>query len=202
LGAESGPYSDFYNRRADYGPSENDIRHRLTFNSVYELPFGQGRRFLTSSPLRHVFGGWGLSTLITLQSGAPFTVTTQANTVFSAAGALRADVLRDPNLSSGERTVQNWFDTAAFQQPAAGRFGNQGVNLIRADGIINADAAMLRNFSLGGEDRRLQIRGEFFNIANHANFGIPGRVFGAPGFGVVNSAGPGRRVQLGARLVF
>jgi hypothetical protein len=202
LGAEGGVYSNFYNRAADYGPSENDIRHRFTFNSVYELPFGSGRRFLSGSPLRHVLGGWGISTLITLQSGPPFTVTTQANTVFSAAGALRADVLRDPNLAAGERTVQRWFDTTAFQQPAPARFGNQGVNILRADGVINADAALLRNFGLGGEDRKLQLRGEFFNIANHANFGVPGRVLGAPGFGLVNSAGAGRRVQIGARIVF
>lgn len=202
LGAEGGVYSNFYNRAADYGPSENDIRHRLTFNSVYELPFGSGRRYLSSSPLRYVLGGWGLSTLITLQSGAPFTVTTQANTVFSAAGALRANVVRDPNLPASERTVQAWFDTGAFQAPLPAQFGNQGVNIVRADGIINADAALLRNFSLGGEDRRLQIRGEFFNLANHANFGVPGRVLGAPGLGIVNSAGPGRRVQVGARLVF
>jgi hypothetical protein len=60
----------------------------------------------------------------------------------------------------------------------------------------------LRNFAIGGEDRKLQLRGEFFNIANHANFGVPGRVLGAPGFGVVSSAGPGRRVQIGARIVF
>jgi hypothetical protein len=202
LGAEGGVYSNFYNRRADYGPSENDIRHRFTFNSVYELPFGRGRRFLNNSPLRHIVGGWGISTLITLQSGPPFTVTTQANTVFSAAGALRADVLRNPNLDASERTVQRWFDITAFQQPAPARFGNQGVNILRADGVINADAALLRNFGLGAEGRKLQLRGEFFNIANHANFGVPGRVLGAPGFGVVNSAGPGRRVQIGARIVF
>jgi hypothetical protein len=169
---------------------------------VYELPFGAGRRFLTGSPLRHVVGGWALSTLITLQTGPPFTVTTQANTVFSAAGALRADVLRDPNLPAGERTVERWFDPAAFQQPAPAQFGNQGVNILRADGIINGDAALLRNFGFGGEGRKLQLRGEFFNIANHANFGLPGRVLGAPGFGVVSSAGPGRRVQVGARIVF
>lgn len=201
IGAESSPYSNFYNRAADYGPSENDVRHRFTYSSVYELPVGTGRRFLSRNPLRYVLGDWAIGTIATLQSGAPFTVVTQVNSVFSAAGALRADVSRDPNWPSGERTVAQWFDTAAFNQPAAARFGNQGVNILRADGIINVDLSLLRNFPIG-ENRKFQFRAESFNIGNHPNFGVPGRTFGAPGFGVVSVAGPARRVQLGLRLVF
>lgn len=139
--------------------------------------------------------------MVLLQSGGPFTVTTASNTVFSAAGALRADVSRNPNLANQDRTLGRWFDTSAFSQPLAGRFGNQGVDILRADGIINADLSLLRNFSFG-ETRKVQLRGETFNVANHANFGLPGRVFGAPGFGTVSSAGPARRVQLGLRIVF
>jgi hypothetical protein len=202
LGAEGGVYSNFYNRRADYGPGENDVNHRLTFSSVYELPFGRGRRFLAASPARHLVGGWGLGTIVTVQSGPPFTITTQVNSVFSAAGALRADVLRGAALPDGEKSLFRWFDVDAFRQPAPARFGNSGVGILRSDGVINADLSVLRNFSLGAEDRRIQFRGEFFNLANHANFGVPGRVLGAPGFGVVGSAGPARRVQLGIRLVF
>lgn len=62
-----------------------------------------------------------------LQSGPPITVATQQNTTFSnSAGALRADVIRDPNLPVGEREIYRWFDTSAFRQPANYRFGNQG----------------------------------------------------------------------------
>lgn len=202
LGAEGGVYSNYYNRRADWGPSENDVRHRFTWSSVYELPFGNGRRYLSKSPARYLVGGWGLGGIFTLQSGAPFTVNTQVNTVFSAVGALRADVSRDPNLPNGERTLGRWFDTAAFTQPAAARFGNQGVNILRADGIFNLNASIQRNFGLWSEQSKLQFRAEFFNLTNTANFGIPGRVLGAPGFGVVGSAGPARSIQLGLRLGF
>jgi hypothetical protein len=202
LGNEGGVYSNFYNRRADYGPGENDINHRLTFSSVYEIPFGKGRKHLTSGPASYVLGGWGLGGLLTLQSGPPFTITTQVNPVFSAAGAARANVSRDPTLPNGQKTLLRWFDTEAFSQPAAARFGNSGVGILRSDGVINADLSLLRNFPLPGEDRRVQFRAEFFNLSNHPNFGVPGRVFGAAGFGVVNSAGPGRRIQLGLRMVF
>jgi hypothetical protein len=202
LGADGGPYSNLYNRRADWGPSENDVRHRFTWSSVYELPFGAGKRYLAKSPARFLLGGWGVGGIFTLQSGAPFTVTTQVNTVFSAIGALRADVSRNPNLTNGERSLARWFDTSAFTQPAAARFGNQGVNILRADGIFNLNASLQRNFGLWSEQSKLQFRAEFFNLTNTANFGIPGRILGAPGFGVVGSAGPARSIQLGLRLGF
>ena len=202
LGAESGPYSNFYNRRADYGPSENDIPHRLTLSSVWELPFGKGRAFLKDSPVRHLLGGWGLGGVFTAHSGPPFTVVTQVSSVYSAIGATRANVSRNPNLPTGQRRLDRWFDTDAFSQPAPATFGNQGVNILRADGIVTLDLSIQRNFSLGSEQRKLQFRAEMFNTANHPNFGIPGRAFGGPGFGVVSSARDPRSVQLGLRLVY
>lgn len=202
LGAEGAVYSNFYNRRPDYGPGENDIAHRMTFSSVYEIPFGKGRKHLTTGPASWIAGGWGLGGLLTLQTGPPFTITTQVNPVFSAAGAARANVSRNPNLSDDKKSLSRWFDTDAFSQPAAATFGNSGVGILRSDGVVNADLSLLRNFPLKGEDRRAQFRAEFFNLSNHPNFGVPGRVFGAAGFGLVSAAGPGRRIQLGLRLVF
>jgi hypothetical protein len=149
-----------------------------------------------------VLGGWSISDVTTLQSGAPFTVVTQTNTTNAfSAGALRADVLRNPNLSSGDRSVSRWFDTAAFAQPAAYQFGNQGVGVLRGPGLINFDVSLLREFRFT-EKVRMEVRGEFFNALNHTNLNLPGHVFGGAGFGLINSAGPARQVQVGARLGF
>ncbi|MBM3739320.1 MAG: TonB-dependent receptor [Acidobacteria bacterium] len=195
IGAEGGVYSNAYNRRADYGPSGNDIAHRFTMSGVWELPSARNR-------WRWLAGGWSVGTLGTLQTGSAFSVGTQVNTTNAfAAGGLRADVSRNPNLPTGERTLGRWFDTGAFSQPALFQFGNQGVSILRADGIINFDFSVLRNFALG-EGRKLQFRGEFFNAPNHPNFEEPGLTFGAPGFGIVSAAGPARRIQFGLRLVF
>ena len=202
VGAEGGTYSNYYNRRADYGPSENDIPHRATFSSVYELPFGTGKKFLAENPVRYIVGNWSLGGILNWQAGAPFTVGTQVNTVFSASGGLRADVSGNPNLSDSERTLDRWFKTEAFSQPAAAQFGNQGVNILRSDGFFGLNLSVLRNFPLPGEGRNIQLRGEFFNLPNHANFGTPGRVFGAPGFGVVGSAAAARSIQVGLRMTF
>ncbi len=202
LGGEGGPYSNFYNRRADWGPSENDVRHRVTLSGVYELPFGRGRRWLTVGRVHHLVGDWSMGSVITLQSGAPFTVRTQANTTNAfSAGALRADVLRDPNLGASGRTVERWFDTTAFTQPGAFQFGNQGINILRADGRIVVNMSILRDFRIR-DNLRFQFRGEFLNAANHPDFGVPGAVLGAPGFGVVSSATPPRQIQLGLRMIF
>jgi hypothetical protein len=201
LGADIG-FSNFYNRRADWGPTGNDIRHRFTLTSVYELPVGKGKKYLADHWLGLIAGNWSLGGLLTLQSGEPFTVNTQVNNTFVfSAGAQRADILRDPNLPNSERTLSRWFDTGAFAQPAQFTFGNQGVNMLRADGIINLDMSILRNFPIK-EEMRIQFRGEFFNFTNHPNFGGPGATLNGPGFGIISSAGPGRRIQLGARFIF
>src|SRR5262249_53233019 len=156
LGDEGNPYSDYYNRRADYGPSENDIRHRFTFSSIYELPLGKGRKFMSRNPVRYLVGGWSVGAVGTIQTAAPFTVTTQTNTTNAfSSGALRADVLRNPNLASGDRTLNRWFDISAFAQPANYRFGNQGINIVRGAGKTNFDASILRNFAFS-ESKRLQ----------------------------------------------
>ena len=161
LGAGHGPYSNFYNRRPDWGFSENDITHRFTLSSVYELPFGTGRRFLTHKPIRYFVGGWSVGTLAVIQSGASLTVSTQTNTTNSfSSGNLRADVLRNPNLSGGS-TIARWFDTTAFQQPANYRFGNQGVGILRADGRNGFNFSVLRN-SYVRETHKLQFRAEVF----------------------------------------
>ncbi|MDQ3257343.1 MAG: hypothetical protein M3R15_26230, partial [Acidobacteriota bacterium] len=194
-------YSDFYNRQYDYGPSGNDIRHRYTLSSVYELPVGTGKRFLANNVAGKIFGGLTLGVLATIQSGPPFTVTTQVNTVNAFSLGQRADQIGDAEIAPGERTVERWFNTDAFAQPAQGRFGTSGRGILRSDGDINFDFSLLKNIAVA-EGKRLQLRLEAFNAFNHPNFGLPGSTFGAPGFGVINSAGPGRRLQLGARFVF
>jgi hypothetical protein len=169
---------------------------------VYELPFGTGRHWLATNPARFVVGGWSVSGVMTVQTGAPFTVLTQTNSTNAfSAGGLRANVSANPNLDSSKRTVSRWFDTSVFSQPAAYQFGNEGVGLLRAAGVANVDLSVLRDFRLT-ERARLQIRGEFFNSLNHTNFNVPGLTFGGAGFGLIGGAGPARQIQVGARISF
>jgi hypothetical protein len=202
VGQDNGAYSNYYNRAADWGPSSNDIRHRFVFSSVYELPFGKGRKWLSSGVAGQVLGGWTVATVTTLQSGAPFTVVTQTNSTNAfSAGSQRADVLRNPNLPSDAQSVQKWFDTSAFAQPGTYQFGNEGRNILRGPGLISVDASLLRNFAIA-EKKTFQLRGEFLNSINHTNLGLPNSTYGSSAFGTITSAGPARQIQLGARFEF
>jgi hypothetical protein len=202
LGSEGGPYSDFYNRRADYGPSENDIRNRFTWGSVYQVPYGKGRKFGSDSRLATVFGNWGISATLVAQSAPPFTVRTATNTTGAfSAGPLRADISANPNLPASQRSLARWFNTGVFTQPAQFRFGNQGVNQVRGAGRLGLNASILRDFPIT-ESKRLQFRAESFNLLNRANFNLPGQILGNPDFGLISSAQQPRQVQLGLRFIF
>jgi hypothetical protein len=129
-------------------------------------------------------------------------VTVQSNNTNSfSAGGVRADVLRDPNLPPGERTVERWFDTDAFAQPNAYRFGNAGRGIVRGDGRINFDFAINKNFYFA-DNKFIQVRGDLFNAFNHADFTLPNRVLGAANFGTIGGATNARTVQLGLRYQF
>src|SRR2546430_702665 len=135
-------------------------------------------------------------------SGAPFTVITTANTTNAfPAGALRPNLVKNPELPSDERTATRWFDTTAFAAPAQFTFGNSPRSVLRGASLLTTDVTTERTFRLN-ERLKFELRGEFYNLFNHANFNAPGVTYGAADFGVVTSAHPGRTVQLAARLAF
>jgi hypothetical protein len=202
LGQDNGAYSNYYNRRADWGPSSNDIRHRILFSGVYDLPFGKGHKLAPGGVLGALASGWTVSTVLTAQTGAPFTVITQTNTTNAfSAGSQRASVSGNPNYGSDQRSVAQWFNTSVFSQPATYTFGNEGRNALRGPGVFNIDASLLRSFRFS-ENGFVQLRGEFLNSTNHTNLGLPGSVFGSSAFGTISSAGPARQIQIGAKVQF
>src|SRR5262249_26252796 len=146
--------------------------------------------------------GWKIGLLETFMSGPPFTVIAAANTTNAfPAGSLRPNLVRNPELPSSARTVVRWFDTAAFAAPKPFTFGNSPRSGLRGAPVSPTDLTTERSFQLT-ERYKFELRGEFYNLLNHANFNVPGFTFGAPDFGVVTSAKPGRTVQVAARLAF
>lgn len=194
-------YQDFYNRRADKGASIIDIPHRFTWSSVYDLPIGKSRKWLSQGFLASAIGGWAAGVVASAQSGGPFTVTMQTDTTNSfAAGGLRANAPRGANLSSDSRSLTRWFDTTAFQAPPAYTFGNAGRGILRGPKQVFFDCSIHKNFT-SREKISVQARGDFLNFFNHSNLGSPGDVMGASNFGVTTPSGS-RVVQLGLRIMF
>jgi carboxypeptidase family protein/TonB-dependent receptor-like protein len=194
---DPGSYMDQYNRRLDKARSGTDVPHHFLLTGVYELP-----KFQKSKALGLLAGGWQLSTEVNLQSGAVFTVYDSANTTNGfPAGTLRPNLVGNPELPPGERSLQRDFNTAAFAHPANFQFGNSPRSVLRGRSFHDVDFNFSKTFA-PKEDLKTELRGEFFNVFNFANFDIPGHTLGNPDFGIVNSAKPARTVQLVVRVLF
>ncbi len=97
--------------------------------------------------------------------------------------------------------MSRWFDTTAFVNPAPLTFGNSPRSGLRAAPVITTDATLEKSFQVK-EGVKIDVRGEFYNLLNHAIFNIPGFTLGAGDFGVVSSARAPRTAQLAMRLAF
>jgi hypothetical protein len=197
-----------YDLRAERGPSNFDVRHRLSVSYVYDLPFGKGRPFVEDNGFwTTVLSGWQTGGIVTLQSGRPFTVALireldNSGTGFSALGFGandRPNLIGDP--SAGPRTTERWFNTGAFAFPAPGTFGNAGRNIVQGPGFQSVNASLIKNTQLS-ERFNLQFRAEAFNLFNHPNFDLPDNFMGSPTFGQITSARDPRHLQFGLKLLF
>jgi hypothetical protein len=120
-------------------------------------------------------------------------------------GLVSGNNLERPNLISnpnaGPQTPSEWFNTAAFVLPAQDSFGTAGRNVVTGPGVSDFDLSLQKEEAL--HDRaRLQFRLDVYNSLNHANFALPGRIFGASNFGVITSAGDSREMQAALKLIF
>lgn len=190
-------YMDAYNRRLDKGLSGSDVPHRAIGTVLYEVRAFKGRRYVNAA-----LGGWKVGAMVTAESGPPFTVVMNGNTTNAfSAGPLRPNLVRAAALSRGERQIYRWFDTTAFAAPAQFTFGNSPRDGLRAAPVHQTDVTVEKSFR-ATERWKIDVRGEIYNLFNHANFDVPGRTVGAADFGVVSAARPARYMQLAARVSF
>jgi hypothetical protein len=172
-------------------------------NTVYSLPFGKSTTGLT----RWLIANWKTSGILTVQSGAPFTVNLSAAAGQDVAhiGLVNGMNLERPNLianpNSGPQSSSAWFLTSAFVLPAPNTFGNAGRNIVIGPHLNDLDLSIQKEEAL--HDRlRLQFRFDAYNSLNNVNFNLPGRIFGAANFGVITSAGDAREMQGALKLIF
>jgi Carboxypeptidase regulatory-like domain len=183
---------DSYNMKAERGLLGFDRPHNLSINYIYELPFFKGRH----GAVGRILGGWEISGITTVSSGPASSpgIDTGSNGL-----ATRPNLVG--NQIEGPRTVEKWFNTAAFAAPAPGFFGNAGRNIIREPGTHKWDMSFFKNNRIS-ESVNLQFRAEFFNIFNHASFNGINTTFGSGAFGSVTSARDPRIIQFGLKLGF
>jgi outer membrane receptor protein involved in Fe transport len=194
-----------YDVAAERGPSDFDQKFRWVSSFDYQLPFGKGQRFINSNRVADLaLGGWHLGGIVTLHTGFYFSPAMYDPSNTGSMGFTRTDRVCNGNLPAGQRTVNDWFDLACFPLPTTYTFGDSGKNVLIGPGMIEGDMSLRKYFQLS-ERFPLEFRAEFFNIANHPIFGIPGNYIPAgPGNAgtITSTAATQREIQLALKLHF
>ncbi|HYN24315.1 MAG TPA: TonB-dependent receptor [Pyrinomonadaceae bacterium] len=200
---------DFYDRLADRGLSAFHVKHNLTFNWTYDLPFGKGLDGLAGAVVK----GWQLNSITSVRSGHPFTV----RMGFNRSGNLNTtgfSANERPNLVPGVNPIlggtNRYLNIAAFALPAANTRGNLGRNTFIGPNLFAMDLSIIKTFNLG-EKRKLHFRTEIFNLPNHPNFAVPsglisftsaaGAVAGSFG-NITSTVTTSRQIQFGLKLEY
>jgi hypothetical protein len=197
------------NPSLDYGPAATNIRHAGAINGTWQLPWGDD----------HLVGGWSVSGIATLQSGFPLSPQLGYNPTGNGdtRNPVRPNLAKDFSGKLYPKTVQQWFNPAAFSAPASGTFGDVGRDTLTGPGLTELDLALAKNTTIH-ERLHAQFRAEFFNVLNHANFTTPNPVVFSSGptpktptaavapsatAGVISATSTtSRQIQFGLKLLF
>ena len=206
-------YTILYNRPLGRGRENSIADHGLTIAQTYDVPFGHGRKYggNMNKYVDYGLGGWTLSGVTSFYSGLPFTpgTTGLANRPTQGPGG-RPDIGSGDPYNSNENR-DHWLAigangalASAFAIPAANVFGNYGFNTLRGPIFINQDLSVAKNFKLT-EKFRTSLRGEAYNLFNHANLGLPNTNVNGSNPGQITGLASGyqmRRLQFALRLDF
>ena len=203
------PPQNSTNLQAEKSLSSYDRTHRLRASYLYELPFGEGRRFSSSGNWINSLGrGWTMSGMSVFQSGTPIRLRPLFNNTGGVAESLRVNLVPgvDPHLEN--RSAFQWFNPVAFDQPEDFTLGDGPRNhpTLRNPSFWNLDMSLSKRVPVS-EDWTLEFIGEAFNALNHANLNRPDAVIGSrenpnSNAGRIIGSRGGRIVQLGLRLSF
>ena len=205
-----GAFHFLFDRKLDKSSTTFDIRHRLVSSVVYEIPY----RKTQEGVLGKILGGWQTNFIFTAQTG-------NATQVFDGTGRAdswsrfdRPDLVADPNLPRGDKTESRYFNIDAFQVVREPRYGTAPRMMVTQPGLWNTDFTLLKRFKFT-ESMGFEIRGDFYNIFNHANWRTIDTTIrdssnpniGAPGtllnpYGRVNAFGEPREMQIGLKFLF
>jgi outer membrane receptor protein involved in Fe transport len=190
---------------ADWGYSRYHQRHRGTVSFGYELPFGDGQRWLADGgPLAYALGNWQLSGVFRANSGQPYSVSVNALQTLGSFVPSRANFAAGREEDKGEidtPTVARWFDPAAYTVPAAGFQGRAGRNTLIGPAFRRTDLSLAKRFPVGGQTR-FEFRLDVYNLFNDVNFGNPAANISNPNVGTITEAADARSMQLGFRLIW
>ncbi len=193
--------------RLNYGTGNEqapNVPQNFVASLTYQLPFGHGREFLSTSPrtVQALAGGWQVSTITTLQSGQPMTIHLTSDNLNNGMNN-RANAVCSSVRTLGK--TSEWFDTSCFTTPALYQIGNSGLDKAVSPGYVDSDISLSKTERIH-DQMNIGVQIDAFNAFNHPYLGHPNTTCCSTSnalFGVITSAnGPPRNVQLGAHFTF
>ena len=193
--------------RSEKGISSYDQKFNNTTAIAYDLPFGKGKKHMSSANrlVDGLAGGWQLSLINTMASGLPVNLSYSPSSQFQVSGlpTYRPNLSGDPVTPGGGPT--NYLNAATVLIPTdpSHPFGNAGRNIARGPGLVQSDLAAHKQVQLWSEASKLEFRVEAFNFMNKTNLGAPDGNRSNGSFGTITSLStPARQVQFGMKLYF
>ncbi len=180
--------------------------HNYASTVIYDLPFGPGKRWLPSGKASRIIGGWQISTLFVAQSGTPLNITASTSSFNTPDNTAYADLVGTQRILGGLGPGLQYFDPAAYAQPAAGTQGNMSRNAgPEGPGFWQLDGALFKRFIISSS-KYAEFRVDAFNVTNSVRWGNPttgfsradGNTFGQIG----GTTGGQRQIRFGGRFAF
>jgi hypothetical protein len=193
-------FTDNNNLGLDQGPATFDIRNVFNVSFVYEPPKLRALGFVG----KYILSNWQINGIGKITSGHPFSVTSGVDTNLDGNNVDRANLIGNPNLSTGRslnQVLSEYFKPGAFQTPLTGFDGTSGRDILYGPGSMNWDMSFFKNIPIH-EHHHLQFRAEFFNIFNKPNFNNPTAVLSSPNVGQILGAAAGRVIQFALKYAF
>jgi hypothetical protein len=189
-----------------------DQNQRFVASGAWKLPFGKGGWVMNNdSTAARLLGNWQFNAIVTLQTGLPLTITAPDNSQTGSNHAAYANCVGNPfaNTTTNRSAISTqsapgvFINSSGFSVPAIGTFGTCRPRLYHGPGSQNVDMSLFKQFSLG-EVRKIELRFEFFNALNHANFANPSTsMSNTMTFGKVSSTiNDPRQIQLAGKFYF
>lgn len=199
-GIGGGNIQNNHNLAAEKGNALFDIRHRMVISYSYELPLGAGRAIDLTGAADAILGGWQLAGITTFASGQAFTPESSGDISRTGNGFVRANNIGDHSISSPGPSA--WFNTAAFEAPPIGSFGNVTRGYLKSPGTNTWDLTLSKTMTFA-ERHGLQLRAEFFNMLNKAQFSVPQKSVNSGAFGTITRTKlENRQIQFGIKYLF
>jgi hypothetical protein len=194
---------DTYNLDASRGLANFHQKHRFVTSTLWEPPFGKGKRWLTSGVSSYIFGNWQLGGILAYRTGVPYTVQNGVDDANIGWPSQHPNRTSEPLEPANGKDPAEYFNKAAFARIAPFTFGDVGRNTMIGPEMLSLDFSTMKRFAMPAEGHELQFRFEAFNFPNRPNFSIPNASLTSSSFAVISSTVTTmREIQFSLKYVF